>query len=125
MGWDAGAGLPGPVSAQVEGQLPGGHRLSSARATAGHLSRAVPCWEITSPGELKAWPGLLVSFPCGEVSKPASRPPGTEAGGREPTTASREGASLRRRDLSGLEAVAVLCSRLGGHSRAGPRKTLH
>lgn len=67
VGWDAGAGLPGPVSAQVEGQLPGGHRLSSARATAGHLSRAVLCWEITSPGELKAWPGLLVSFPCGEV----------------------------------------------------------
>lgn len=62
---------------------------------------------------------------CSFFSKPASRPPGTQAGGHEPTTASREGAGLRRRDLSGLEAVAVLCSCLGGHSRAGPEKTLH
>ena len=42
--------------------------------SAQHGQRQVTCpvlsrlsWEITSPGELEAWPGLLVSSPRGEV----------------------------------------------------------
>lgn len=101
-----------------------GRSLVPCRHVLDHLSGGAQS-VARPPGQLPTWRGLRAVFSPNQLQGRLAHASGTEAGGREPTTASREGAGLRCRDLSGLEAVAVLCSRLGGHSGAGPGKTLH